>query len=96
MEAPFNTPKNPQASNREDAPVPCKSFASVILDAPPSCIEFSRKVSQIFVVGTYSLIEAEDASAPQSRNGSLVLMRWDESGMYVPTSTANPKLVYSV
>lgn len=71
--------KGAQGSEAEDEPVQCNSLASVILDAPPSCIEFSKLRDGIFVVGTYSLNEAEEAGGVQSRTGSLVLMRWHDS-----------------
>lgn len=71
--------KEAQGSEAEDEPVQCKSLASVILDAPPSCIEFSKLRDGIFVIGTYSLNDAEDTGGAQSRNGSLVLMRWHDS-----------------
>ncbi|MCJ1244544.1 hypothetical protein MMC30_001742 [Trapelia coarctata] len=81
MEASSGALDETQASKAEDEPVQCKSFATMILDAPPSCIEFSRVAEEIFVVGTYSLVEAEDTGGSQSRNGSLVLMRGAESGL---------------
>ncbi|KAH8819709.1 WD40-repeat-containing domain protein [Xylogone sp. PMI_703] len=66
-------------------------FCSTILDLPPSCIEFSPENREYFVVGTYNLQKEESASeekgdepdepgndlpsAPQSRNGSLILFQ---------------------
>jgi len=78
METPSKVTEEAQESKADIEPVQCKSLASMILDAPPSCIEFSKSRDCIFVVGTYSLNEAEDAGGVQSRNGSLVLMRWHD------------------
>ena len=71
---------------------------SMILDAPPSCIEFSPIHSGHFVVGTYSLNSEvhEDVArekhddqvadiTEQSRSGSLVLFKLDGSHMYALT-----------
>jgi diphthine methyl ester acylhydrolase len=50
------------------------SKSSLVLDLPPSCVEFCPADSGVFVVGTYNL-EREEAieSTHQSRNGSLVV-----------------------
>jgi len=87
MERPSGVSKETQVSENKDEPVHCESSATIILDAPPSCIEFSRTAEDIFVVGTYSLVEAKDAGGSQARNGSLMLMRWDGEGLYVHTDT---------
>lgn len=52
-------------------------FCTHILDLPPSCIEFSPKLPNYLVVGTYNLEKEEDqpAARTQSRNGSLLLFR---------------------
>lgn len=61
------------------------SKQSLILDLPPSCIEFCLSHPKYFVVGTYDLVkdeeppnESEDATSsttnkPQDRNGSLIV-----------------------
>ena len=38
-----------------------KSFISMTLDLPPSCIEFSQVLPEYFVVGTYNLEKTEEA-----------------------------------
>ena len=81
MEASPHISPASQVPTTEDDPVQCKSFASVTLDAPSSCIEFSRVADGVFVVGTYNLVEAESEGGSQSRNGSLVLMHGDERGL---------------
>lgn len=78
METPAGVIEEAKESKAKDEPVQCTSLASMILDAPPSCIEFSTLGDCIFVVGTYSLKETEDAGGAQSRNGSLVLMQWHD------------------
>ncbi|KAF2102104.1 hypothetical protein NA57DRAFT_73540 [Rhizodiscina lignyota] len=60
--------------------VPLKSL---ILEAPPSCIEFSALFPDVFVVGTYVLEQTPGHSAdatlenstPQTRHGELVYFR---------------------
>ncbi|KAH8645638.1 hypothetical protein BX600DRAFT_477734 [Xylariales sp. PMI_506] len=64
---------------------PIASTQSLVLDLPPSCIEFCPAYPEFFVVGTYNLQkdtepteenDGEDgapARQPQSRNGSLIL-----------------------
>ena len=55
---------------------------SLILDLPPSCVEFCPRDPQYAVVGTYNL-EKPDEEQPatnegpksQLRNGSLILVR---------------------
>ncbi|RFU29122.1 hypothetical protein B7463_g7219, partial [Scytalidium lignicola] len=77
----------------EDSNTTIKPLSSIILDLPPSCIEFSPENRNYFVVGTYNLQKDEDTlkekgdylneqqdieahpSAPQSRNGSLILFK---------------------
>ncbi|OHF04377.1 hypothetical protein CORC01_00229 [Colletotrichum orchidophilum] len=64
------------------------SKQSLILDLPPSCVEFCSSYPSYFVVGTYNLVKEEEAGVessdsadvaapkkPQSRNGSLILYR---------------------
>ncbi|KAI0150601.1 WD40-repeat-containing domain protein [Xylariaceae sp. FL1272] len=64
-----------------------KPLHSLILDLPPSCIEFCPAHPDYLVVGTYNLqrqeraeqaIDAVDTVKPQSRNGSLVVFRLDK------------------
>ena len=70
---------------------PVSSRQSLVLDLPPSCLQFSRKHPDYFVVGTYNLQkdtvstesppdDTPDVDAPtekksQSRNGSLLLFK---------------------
>lgn len=66
------------------------STQSMVLDLPPSCIEFCPSHPSFFVVGTYYLEKAEEAdlpkndgedsseaktTQPQSRNGSIIVFR---------------------
>lgn len=61
------------------------SIKSLILDLPPSCIEFWPVDSQYVVVGTYNLekaaaeetVESEETRTKnsQQRNGSLILIQ---------------------
>ena len=66
------------------------SQVSLILDLPPSCIQFCPAHPKFFVVGTYNLQKddtvgqevetseehsASTAKTPQSRNGSLVVFK---------------------
>ncbi|KAJ6780893.1 hypothetical protein PWT90_05553 [Aphanocladium album] len=77
----------------ETAPV-ISPIESIILDLPPSCLQFCRRYPGYFVIGTYNLQREEeettesatvDSSAEkkaQSRNGSLLVYRI--SGEYSP------------
>lgn len=70
-----------------DAAAPILSKAALTLDLPPSCVQFSPRHPDYFVVGTYNLqkddpaggpdegSDAGGARRPQSRNGSLVVFR---------------------
>ena len=53
------------------------SELSIILDLPPSCIDFSPAHPDFFVVGTYYLESESGASqtTSQSRTGSLTLYK---------------------
>lgn len=67
------------------------STQSMVLDLPPSCIEFCPSHPSFFVVGTYYLERTEEgakpkdvgeqdlseakAAQPQSRNGSIIVFR---------------------
>ena len=67
------------------------SQVSIILDLPPSCIQFCPAHPKYFVVGTYNLqkdepaeivsvdnedpIETTAVKTPQNRNGSLVVFK---------------------
>lgn len=63
--------------------LPLKSLQTLILDLPPSCIEFCPSYPDYFVVGTYDLqkhstAEIEKSSQPsQKRNGSLIVFHLD-------------------
>jgi len=41
-------------------------LCSTILDLPPSCIEFSLKLPEYFVVGTYNLEKEETAESTEA------------------------------
>lgn len=71
------------------------SIQSLILDLPPSCIEFCPAARDYFVIGTYflekkeqneSAADEEDESEdidkkPQTRTGSLILMKVEGDGL---------------
>ena len=65
------------------------SIITTILDAPPSCIEFSPLAPDLLVVGTYeldtTLLEPilEDDTQVQQRSGSLVLFQLKDDRLYV-------------
>jgi diphthamide biosynthesis protein 7 len=63
-----------------------ESLRSIILDLPPSCIEFCPSAPQYAIIGTYNLEKHEDQEGQeavikggqktsQQRNGSLILVR---------------------
>ena len=71
----------------ESVPV-LTSRASLVLDLPPSCVQFCPSHADYFVVGTYNLKQGgegaegvkgdkPDGNKSQSRNGSLLLFRID-------------------
>ncbi len=73
---------------------PVDSIASLILELPPSCLEFWPLARDVLVVGTYSLddpgkvketidgtISVEEQG--QKRSGSLILLKVNETAMCV-------------
>jgi diphthamide biosynthesis protein 7 len=75
---------------------PIASLRSLILDLPPSCAEFCPAHPEYLVVGTYNLQKDDNAEAvsetpeednppaapkPQSRNGSLVVLKIEGDDM---------------
>lgn len=67
-----------------------RSQVSIQLALPPSCIQVCPKYPEYFVVGTYSLQEedtgeANERSAAQRRQGSIVLFQWMADKMQVMT-----------
>ena len=83
--------------DHEDGSERIRSLSAHTLSAQPSCIDFSKQIPNIFVIGTYQLDESgsEDSSiltdeTPepeqplQSRSGNLLLFRLEEdSTMFV-------------
>lgn len=79
-------------SDTADDVVSIPSKTSIILDLPPSCIEFSPFHQNYFIVGTYYLEPESGAShttfiqqqddkirrPPQDRKGSLTLFHLDD------------------
>lgn len=64
----------------EDAVPSVTSRMSLILESPPSCLEFSPLDPELFIVGTYQLnAKADDGehvqSKPQLRSGSIIVFR---------------------
>lgn len=58
-----------------------KSSTGVILDLPPSCLEFSPGCDRYFIVGTYCLQPENDrAGSVQARSGSLMLFHLEARG----------------
>ncbi|KAF6793828.1 Diphthine methyltransferase [Colletotrichum musicola] len=88
-----------------------KSIASkqcIILDLPPSCIEFCPSHPAYFVVGTYNLIkddkqttemtetERTDSPAsqkPQNRNGSLMVFRYEDGAIHHVQTVPHPSAI---
>lgn len=70
-------------------------LSKVILDLPPSCIEFVpwhkdvQSNGEWFVVGTYELqkeqFDETKSAGPQSRSGSLILFRLRNGKVYMPS-----------
>ncbi|KAM3498190.1 hypothetical protein MY10362_008476 [Beauveria mimosiformis] len=68
-----------------DAAPVLKSIHSQTLESPPSCLQFCRKYTSYFVIGTYNLQREEGGAAEiveaepsiekksQNRNGSLLV-----------------------
>lgn len=59
-------------------PKTLRSLTSIILELPPSCLEFCSAFPDLFVVGTYYLEQDandQSGSLPQERRGSLLLFR---------------------
>ena len=62
-----------------------ESVKSLVLELPPSCVEFSPLAPQYAVVGTYNLEKQHadetaaqsDEAKGQTRNGSLILIHVD-------------------
>ncbi|MCJ1331520.1 hypothetical protein MMC10_008211 [Thelotrema lepadinum] len=81
---------------------PAQSLFTTTLSAQPSCIDFSKSLPRIFVIGTYQLDDpptsTQDAAAPeetpspaQSRSGTLQLFRLeDDDTMYSPPPPTFP------
>ncbi|MCJ1437211.1 hypothetical protein MMC27_006597 [Xylographa pallens] len=68
------------------------SIFTTILEAPPSCIEWSPSSPDIVVIGTYNLTEPNESSGgAQLRSGSLVTYRLVGKSLYGLSST-NPRL----
>jgi len=66
----------------EDGVPTIKSISSLIIDSPPSCLEFSPWQCNVFVVGTY-LLEANGKknaapSSQQVRKGSLMVLQVED------------------
>lgn len=64
---------------------PIKSSTEIMLDLPPSCLEFSPDCDRYFVVGTYFL-EPDNYTAGrietvQARSGSLMLFHLGARGI---------------
>lgn len=63
-----------------------EAMQTLLLDLPPSCIEFCPSYPDYFVVGTYDLQkDSAEASHQQSqtRNGSLLVFRLNGDKVYV-------------
>ena len=66
-----------------DVVVFISSTRNLVLDLPPSCIEFSPLSPHYFVVGTYYL-EAESGAShkpAQDRRGSLILFNLTDKAL---------------
>ncbi|KAK1971809.1 WD40 repeat-like protein [Colletotrichum sublineola] len=81
------------------------STQSLVLDLPPSCIEFCPTHPKYFVVGTYNLMkdeeppnESEDAGSSvakktQNRNGSLVVFRLENNSVHHVQTVSHPSAI---
>ncbi|KAK4140099.1 uncharacterized protein C8A04DRAFT_15253 [Dichotomopilus funicola] len=74
-----------------------QSRVSLILDLPPSCVEFCPAFPSYFLVGTYSLqadspgTENEDSGKqPQSRSGSIVVFQLTDGNLNCIQTVAQP------
>lgn len=73
----------------DHTPLNLKSKLSIILDLPPSCVEFLPLAPNYFVVGTYFLEsnpasdESSTQDSAQTRSGGLHLYRLQNNAMYV-------------
>ncbi|OHW99520.1 WD-40 repeat-containing protein [Colletotrichum incanum] len=81
------------------------SKQSLVLDLPPSCIEFCSSHPKYFVVGTYNLVndegppnELEDAGSSvarksQNRNGSLIVFRLENDAVHHVQTVCHPSAI---
>ncbi|KAK1580246.1 uncharacterized protein LY79DRAFT_521226 [Colletotrichum navitas] len=81
------------------------SKQSLVLDLPPSCIEFCPSHPEYFVVGTYNLVKDEEpqdeaegagssvAKKAQNRNGSLVVFRLASSSVHHVQTISHPSAI---
>ncbi|KAK1248141.1 hypothetical protein MKX08_006361 [Trichoderma sp. CBMAI-0020] len=85
---------------------PIASLRSLILDLPPSCAEFCPAHPEYLVVGTYNLQKDDNAEAaaldaqevgdapaapkPQSRNGSLVVLKIEGDDISIVQTVMQP------
>ena len=72
---------------------PIESLSAITISAQPSCIDVSKSLPRIFVIGTYQL---DETPAPpsnhdtQSRSGTLQLFRLeDDNTVYEPSPPLN-------
>ncbi|KAF1921214.1 hypothetical protein BDU57DRAFT_584418 [Ampelomyces quisqualis] len=84
-----------------------KSLTSFKLDLPPSCIEFFPLRTDFAVIGTYNLEKQADegssefacsnnASKPQQRNGSLILVRIDGDNVNILQNFHTPSAILDI
>ncbi|KAJ0160520.1 Diphthine methyltransferase [Colletotrichum tanaceti] len=81
------------------------SKQSLILDLPPSCIEFCLSHPKYFVVGTYDLVKDEEpphgsedatssiANKPQNRNGSLIVYQLENGVVHHVQTVPHPSAI---
>ncbi|KAK2003063.1 hypothetical protein LX36DRAFT_697152 [Colletotrichum falcatum] len=81
------------------------SKQSLVLDLPPSCIEFCPLHPTYFVVGTYNLVKDEEppnesddagssvANKTQNRNGSLLVFRLENGSVRHVQTVSHPSAI---
>ncbi|KAF2083489.1 hypothetical protein K490DRAFT_51538 [Saccharata proteae CBS 121410] len=80
------------------------SRTSLVLDLPPSCIEFVPGHRDLFVVGTYHLerqegeevVKEEENGGAQQRSGSLVLFRLAEDEVTKLQTLPTPSAIFDL
>lgn len=71
------------SSGSKDEAMQVRSIYSTILEAQPSCVEWSTTWPDICVIGTYNLVESVDLQhGSHARTGGIMIFRWDGRILY--------------